>query len=819
MELCRGTFCAVFPYPSVMRQNLRFAVRMILAHRWFSAAIVVTLALGIGLNTMVFTLVNAALFKSLSLPGGARIVAVNNRNISQGNNGMAVSYPDFLEYGAQNSSFDGLEATSGQSATVSEQGNPPQNYSMALVSSGMFEMMHIPPILGRGFLPEDDKPGAESVLVIGYGVWKERYGSSAGVLGRAVRVNTKPATIIGVMPNEFKFPSNEDLWMALTPTTDLEKRSNRTLNLFGILKNGTSIPEASADLERIAQRLSAEYPDADKGIGVQIQTFQERYNGGPIRLVFLLMLAAVGFVLLIVCANVANMMLSRALNRRRELSIRVAIGASRWSVIRLMLVESLLLSVIGGALGLGLAALGVHWFDLSSQDVGKPYWVLFKMDYAVFGYFAALCLLSGLLSGLAPALRSSRVDLNTALKDGTRSVGTHRGGKLSSVLVVFQFALTLVLLMSAGIFVRAFLANQALNPWLPATQLLTARVNLPEARYAEAGPRERFFEQLLTRVEAIPGATNAAITSSEPEMGAGSRHIEIEDTPVVDSAHGPSAAFVAQSPGYFSAINLPLLRGRDFNETDGGAGKLAAVVTREFAARFWPNQEAVGKRFRFYNDDKPGDWISVVGVSDDIVQQPNRNTHDPLVFLPYRQEGYSGMALVVRATGNPLALLPSIRAALQNMDQDLPLQHPQTLAAEIYHNQWYLRLFGGLFFVFALIALLIASVGIYAVIAQATSSRTQEIGVRMALGASSRNILLLILTRGMKQLIAGLVLGLVAAYPAAKLMSTLPLRVSASDPMLFITISALLASVGLFACWLPARRAAGLDPVKAIRYE
>jgi len=792
---------------------------MILAHRWFSAAIVVTLALGIGLNTMVFTLVNAALFKSVPLPGGARLVAVNDRNVSQGNYGMAVSYPDFLVYRTQNSSFEGLEATSGQSATVSEQGNPPQNYSMALVSSGMFEMIHVPPILGRGFLPEDDKAGAEPVLVIGNGVWKERYGSSPGVIGRAVRVNTKPATIIGVMPDGFKFPSNEDLWMPLAPTTDLEKRSNRTVNLFGVLKNGTPILQATADLDRIAQRLAAEYPDADKGIGVQIQTFQQRYNGGPIRLIFLLMLAAVGFVLLIVCANVANMMLSRALGRKREISIRVALGASRWNVIRLMLIESLLLSVVGGAFGLGLAALGVHWFDLSTQDVGKPYWVLFKIDYAVFGYFALLCVLSGLISGLAPALRSSRVDLNTALKDGTRSAGTHRGGKLSSVLVVFQFALTLVLLMSAGIFVRAFLANQALNPWLPASQLLTARVSLPETRYADTETRRRFFDQLLMRVAAIPGVKSAAITSSAQETGAGSQHIEIEDVPVVDAAHGPSASFVAQSPGYLSVINLPMLRGRDFNETDGSAGREAAIVTREFAERFWPNQEAVGKQFRFYLDDKPGDWISVVGVSADMVQQSNRPTHDPLVFLPYRQEGYSGMALVIRSTGNPLSLVPAIRAALQNIDQDLPLQDPKTLAEEIYHDQWYLRLFGGLFFVFALIALLIASVGIYAVIAQATSSRTQEIGVRMALGASSGNILLLILTRGMAQLGAGLLLGLAGAYPAARLMATLPLRVSASDPILFASVSVLLATVGLFACWLPARKAAGLDPVKAIRYE
>ena len=791
---------------------------MIFSHRWFSAAIVATLALGIGLNTMVFTLVNAALFKAVPLPGGDRMVAINDRNLAQGDSGMPVSYPDFRDYRAQTSSFEALEAATQEDAILSEQGNPPQSYSMDLVSTGIFEMLHIRPILGRGFLPDDEKPGAEPVLLLGYGVWKERYANSPEVIGRVVRVNTKPATIIGVMPDGFKFPNNEDVWMPLVPTPDLEKRLDRTLGLFGILKPGTPIAKASADLERIAQRLAAEYPD-DKGVGVLVQTFQERYNGGPIRLIFLLMLGAVGFVLLIVCANVANMMLSRALGRRREISIRVAIGASRWRVIRLLLTESLLLSILGGVLGLTLAALGVHWFDLSTRDVGKPYWVLFTMDYAVFGYFAGLCVLSGLLSGLAPALRSSRVDLNTALKDGTRSAGTRRGGMFSSILVVLQFSLTLVLLMSAGIFAQAFLASQSLNAWLPADHLLTAGIALPQERYADTETRERFYEQFLARVRSLPGVTHAAMTSSLPGMGAESRHIEIEDVPLADPAHGPSAALLVQSPGYFGAINLPMLLGRDFNANDGIAGQKSAIVTREFAARFWPDQEAIGKRFRFYTDGKPGDWLAVIGVSADIVQQTNRATHDPLVFVPFRQEKYGGMTLVVQSAGNPSSLVSAVRGALQNMDQDLPLLGTRTLAAAIQHNQWYLRLFGTLFFVFALIALVIASVGIYAVIAQATSSRTQEIGVRMALGASSRNILMLVLTRGLKQLIAGLVLGLVAAYPAARLMTALPLRVSASDPILFVAISVLLTTVGLFACWLPARRAAGLDPVKAIRYE
>ena len=806
-----------------MTSDLRFALRMISAHRWFSAAIAVTLALGIGLNTMIFTLVNAALFKPVPVPGGARLVAILDQNLSQHNDRMGVSYPDFRDYRAQSSTFEALEAANGEAAILSEQGNSPQSYNMDLVSSGMFEMLHMRPILGRGFVPGDDKPGAAPVILLGYGVWKDRYDGSPRVAGRSVNVNGKPATIAGVMPQGFKFPNNQDLWMPLQPTPELEKRSNHALQLFGILKHGVAITKASAELESIARRLAAAYPDADKGVGVLVQTFQQRYNGGPIKLVFLLMLAAVGCVLLIACANVANMMLSRMLGRQREISIRVAIGASRWQVIRQLLIESMVLSVLGGLLGLGLAALGVHWFDLQSRDVGKPYWVLFSMDYRVFGYFAGMCVLSGLLFGLVPALRSSRVDLNSALKEGGRSVAMQHGGRFSTVLVVLQFALTVVLLTCAGIFVRGFLAYQSLNLWVPANHILTGVVRLPQARYATPETRVHFFEQLLPRLKAIPGVTRVALGSDLPGMGAGGRRIEIEGAPMTDPAHAPSAAVLVQSPGYFGAINLPILRGRDFNGTDGSPGRQSAIVSREFAERYWPKQAAIGKRFRFYNrvdnQDKLGEWISVIGVSADVVQQPQEAAPKPLLFLPYRQEGYDSMFLLVRSTGNPASATSAVRAAVQSLDQDLPLFEVRTLSEAIEHQQWYIRLFGTLFFGFAMIALVMAAVGIYAVIAQATTSRTREIGVRMALGATSRNILGLVLTRGLKQLIAGLALGLAAAFPAARLLSSLQLRVSPSDPIVFVTVSLLLAAVGLFACWLPARRAAALNPVNAIRYE
>jgi len=800
-----------------MAHDLQFALRMIFSHRLFSAAVVTTLALGIGLNTMVFTLINAVLFKPVPVPGGAQLVAIRNSNATQSDDSMRVSYPDFREYRAQNSSLAALEAASDEEAVLSETGNPPQAYQMERASAGIFEMLHMQPILGRGFLSTDDKAGAAPVLVLGYGVWKDRYGSSPSVVGRQVRVNEKPATIVGVMPKGFRFPTNVDMWIPLVPTPELEKRTNRPLQVFGMLKSGTGIVQANVDMNGIARRLATQYPDTDKDIGVLVLTFHETYNGGQIRLIFLLMLAAVGFVLLIACANVANMMLSRALVRQREISIRSALGASRWRVVRQLLIESVLLSTFGGVLGLGLAALGVYWFDLSTQNVGKPYWIQFTMDYTVFGYFAALCIFSGLLFGTAPAMRFSRVDLNDVLKEGARSAGKHRGGKLSGLLVIFQFALTLVLLTGAGVFVHSLLENLSANLSVPSEQIMTARIDFPEDRYKDTDARQRFYDQLLPRLKAVPGVTHVALGSDLPGLGAATSQIEIEHSLVEDAAHRPSVSYVVQSPGYLEAINLQILVGRDFNETDGTANHKVTILTRACAEHFWPNQSAIGKRLRFYDDkNKPGDWVTVIGISANIVQQFDEKSPKPLLFVPFRQEGWNGMALLVRSSDNPTS---AVRAALQSLDSNLPLRDVNMLPQAIEHRQWYLHLFSKLFSGFALIALMIASVGIYAVLAQATNSRTQEIGVRMALGADARNIVLLVMRRGLWQIVAGLALGVAAALPASRLMASLPLSVSSSDPVVFIIVATLLAVVGLFACWIPARRAAALDPVKAIRYE
>jgi predicted permease len=805
-----------------MTHDLRFALRMIVAHRWFSAAVVATLALGIGLNTMVFTLVNAALFKPVPVPRGERLVAIVSQDLNRrGENGrMGVSFPDFRDYRVQQSTLESLEAAANEPAVLSERGNPPQPYGMARVSTGLFTTLHIQPVLGRAFLPTDDRAGAEPVVLLGYSVWKDRYASSPTILGRSIRVNEKPATIIGVMPERFQFPSNEDLWMPLSPTPEMENRQRRNLQVFGILKSGTPIAKATADLDAIAHRLSADHPETNKDMGALVQTFQERYNGGNIRMVFLLMLAAVGFVLMIACANVANMMISRTLGRQREMSIRAAMGASRWQVIRQLLIESLLLSALGGVLGLAISWLGVYQFDLASSDVGRPYWVQFTMDYRVFGYFAAMCLLSALLFGLAPALRSSRVDLNNALRDSMRTAGTQHGGKMASVLVVLQFALTLVLLTGAGMFARSFISNQSLNPFVPADRILTARIRLPKDRYTTPESRQRFYDQLLPQIGALPGVTNTSIASDLPGVWAFSRHIEIEgvalpDPSHKDPSHKPSASVVVQSPGHFATVNLRVIQGRDFNSTD----TQSAIVSKQFAERYWPNQEALARRFRFFDNDKPGNWLSVVGVSANIVQEPNEASPNPLLFLPYRQESFESIFLVVRTTGNPSSFVSAVRATVQNMDQDLPLFEVRTLAGAIAHNRWFLAVFGTVFLVFAMIALVIASVGIYAVIAQATARRTQEIGVRMALGATSRNILALVISRGMKQLAVGLALGLAAAIPAARLINTLPFGVSKSDPLVLTGVCLLLTSVGLFASWLPARRAAQLSPVTAIRYE
>ncbi|ACB77433.1 ABC transporter permease [Opitutus terrae] len=804
-----------------MLQDLRFALRMIRTHRWFSAAVIVTLALGIGVNTTVFTLVNVVLFKPVPVPGGDRLVAISQQLPGDQRNHGPVSLPEYRAYRDQNRSFAQLEATNRSSGILSEQDNPAERYQLAEVTPGLFAALQTPPILGRAFTPTDGEAGAPMVVLLGHAVWQKRYGGVPDVVGRAVRLNDQPATIVGVMPEGFQFPNNEEIWSAYRPTKEREERTRRDLLLFGLLNPGVSRSDAQGDLTVIAARLAKDFPDTNKGVAPLVQTFHDLFNGGPIKLIFLLMLAATGFVLLIACANVANMMLSRAIARGHEIAVRAALGASRARLVRQLLVESVLLSVLGGMLGLALSAFGVHWFDLQTQDVGKPYWVQFTMDWRGFAYFAAVSVLSGIVFGLMPSLRASRVDLNTAMKASSAASG-RRGGRLTAALVVFQFAATVVLLASAGLMIRNILAVQQVNPTVPADRLLTARVYLPDGkgeRYESEDARRAMHERLLARLSALPGVTSAVLTSDFPGLGSQVRDVEIEGRPAPDPKQPFRAAPLFSSADYLATIRVPLLSGRMLTEDDGAKGKETAVVSRAFAERYWPADLPLGRRFRFLNDGKPGPWVTVVGVCGDFVQDMQDRAQPPLVYLSHRQEPWAWLGLMLRTDGNPAALARSVRTAVQEIDPDLPLFEVRPLREAIAHNLWFLSVFGTLFLTFALVALLMASVGLYAVVAQNTARRTREVGIRMALGATAGRVVRHMLSRGLVQLAAGLVLGLASAFAATRLLDRFLGLVSPQDPATFAAVLALLSAIGALASWLPARRAAHVEPTTALRAE
>lgn len=814
-----------------MLHDLRYSLRMMRMHPWFSAALVAALALGIGANTAVFTLVNAVLFKPLPFDGGERIVAIFHRNAVQSQERVPISYADYLEYREQTSTFESLEASMNGNVAVSDEGNPPELYRMSRVTAGFFDMLGVRPVVGRGFTPGDTVTGAGPVILLSHSVWRDRFGQARDVVGRTVRAGNELANVIGVMPEGFGFPNSQQVWLPLVETEQLRDRTQRSLMLIGKRAQGVSEDQARADLDVVAQRLAADHPD-NEGLRASVSSFHELQNDGPIRVVFIMLQGAVGFVLLVACANVANMMLSRALGRTREMSVRAAMGASRWRMLRQPLAEALLLSLLGGAAGLVIALFAVQAFDAAVANVGKPSWILFEMDYLVFVYFAAACVVSALLFGLVPGLHASRVDLNSALKEGSRDSGSRRGGMLSGALVVLQFMLAVVLLAGAGMFVRGLLEQRASLDGLPAAEVLSGVILLPQDRYPDDAARFRFFDELLSRLEGTPGLRQAALASNLPAGGGAPLAYQLEGEPELEQGARPTATRVTISPGYLELLDVPILTGRYFDRRDGFDGQDSIIVTSDFAARVWPGQPALGKRLRLYSEParpnggagaaeppQPGRWLTVVGISGDLKQAPQELRPLPVFFVPYAPGGSPFMAVVLRSTGNPAALAAPLRAAVREMDPDRGLANLRTLEENAYQQGWYLRVFGSMFLIFAAAALLLASIGIYAVVAQTTARRTQEIGLRMALGATSRGIERLVVKRGLKQLALGTVLGIAIALALTRLMGELLYGVSPSDPVVFGSVAAIIALVGLAACWLPARRAAALDPLKALRHD
>jgi predicted permease len=802
--------------------DVKFGARMMGKNPGFTLIAIITLALGIGVNSTVFTLVNAVLLGNLPFKDSHQIMSIrSNRGI--------VSYLDFRDFQKESRSFEGIAAYANFAADLSDQDNAAERVNGSAFSADMFPVLGQQPQIGRQFTPEDEKPGAAPVALLGHFLWQTRYGGNPDILGRTIRINLQTYTVVGVMPEGEQFPNEVRVWIPLIQDATREKRDQRNVQALGRLADGVSLEQARAELKTISTRLAQSYPDTNKDIEAVVNSWADGARGGPIRTVFLALQGAVTFVLLIACANVANLLLSRSVRRSRETSIRTALGASRWRVIRQLLVESVMLSILGGVLGLGLAVLGIRWFDAATIDAGKPYWMIFTMDFRVFAHFTAVCVATGILFGLAPALQISKTNIIENLKEGGRgSSGGMRARRMTNVLLVGEIGLTIVLLVGAGLMIRSFLQMYTFDIGIQTDNLLTVQVQPTSSRYPQPADRLAFQERLNARLRALPGIDMMTIASHPPAGGGLARTLKLQDRDIADSNNRlPVVTRLAILPDYFPALNLPVSRGRNFTQADGAPGAEVVIVNETFAARYWPGEDPVGKRIRLGQDFERGTddpklpWLTVIGVSPPVYQQsPDSEFRvQPTVYVPFRQEPTIAFTVLTRSRVSRDALLSSIRNELRSVDPDLPLYNIRTLDEILERRRWPFRVFGTLFAAFAVIALVMSSVGIYAVTSYGVGQRTPEIGVRMALGASRRDVLWLVLRQGLKRIAIGLTIGLLAAVGVSRVLASILVNTTPTDPLTFVSISILLTVVTLVACIVPARRAMYLDPVHALRTE
>ena len=801
-----------------LMQDFRHALRLWKKNPGFALAAVAAIGLGIGVNAAVFTLANAVMFKALAYEGSGHIVyIIGHQPGCELPCDTGRSYPDFRELRAQAKSFEALVAYHFAPVNLSDASALPEQYHALLITANGFSAFRQKPIAGRDFIPADELPGAAPVAILGYTLWDRRYGKDPTVIGRKIRVNEVPTIVIGVMPPEMQFRTSVDLWMPLVPGGDWQKREYRALMMLGILAKGVRLEAARAELDTISRRLESAYPAADKDIGIRVMEGKDYFNP-RIRMVLTGLWIVVGLVLLVACANVANLLLGRAVERAREISIRVALGAGRWRVIRQLLAESVTLSAAGGVLGWLLAFWGVRAFDAAVAD-GKPPWLDFSMDYAVFAYLAAISIGAGILFGLAPALRLSRVDISAALKDGGHGAsGGSRGRYLSGLLVTGEMATAVVLLVGTVLVVRTLLTIYRPQIGVNTANVLTMNVDLPDKKYPHPNDRIRFFEGLQARLRALPGVAAASMASSLPGHDGLDLTYELEGGGPADTRLQPPVHGLVVGAGYFHAMDVRPLVGREFNGVDGVGGPAAVIVNQSFAAKFWPGKSPAGKRLRLIEDGAAQPWLTVVGIVPDIWQNDMRHEFEPLIYLPFRQRPAPGMAVVARTRVPPATLGQAFRREVQAMDDNMPVFALRTLDEEIRLHDWAVRVFGAMFTIFAVIAILLASVGLYAVVAHSVNRRTQEIGVRMALGATARNIVASVFAQGMRHVAFGLGVGLAAAFGLARLLRAL-LSGFQPDWATFAVVALVLVVAGALACAIPARRATRVDPVVALRFE
>jgi putative ABC transport system permease protein len=801
---------------AALRQDLRYAVRQLVRSPAFTVIAVLTLGLGIGANTAIFSVVNAVLLRPLPYPEPSRLVHVAEQRPNGTTN--VASYPNFLDWWK-----DGALESAALSRTLSLNvggAEGPERIAGALVSADFFRVLGIVPTWGRYFLQGEDTPGRDRVAVIGHGLWQRRFGGDPSVLGHTLNVDGRPLTIVGIAPPRFRYPEETEVWIPVSQDEAglLEERGLHAYDVIGRLRAGQTREHASTRLQAVAARLAAEYPASNRSWGVVLTPLQESLVR-ELRPTLLVLLGAVGFVLLIASANVAGMMLARGAARRRELSIRAALGAGRWQLVRQLLTETVLLTVLGGILGLGVAAWGVDAL-LSLGPEGLRPTDAQVLDGTVLAFTFGVCGLTSLVFGLLPAVQTAKRSREASLHESGRTTGGVDRQRTRRLLVAGEIALALLLLVGAGLMVKSFSRLLAVDPGFRTTNVVSASLSLPRTE-SDSTRIIGFYRDLVQRATALPGVSSAAAVSYLPLRRIGARYsFSVEDKPIPDPQRRPSSSFNVVTPGYFGTLDIPLLQGRDFTEQDHWSRPGVVVVNRTLARRFWPGENPVGKRLTFDDDpDEPGDWLTVIGVVGDVRQLSLVDEVMPQIYAPQSQVALPEMALLVRTSMDPAAIAPSVRGLVASLDPEIPVSEIQELVqlrdGSISTERFRTLVLGS----FGVLALALALIGVYGVISYGVVQRTREIGIRVALGARRGQILRLVAGEGMVTVAGGIAVGLAGAAALSRLLVSLLFQVEPGDPATFLAIALLISGIALVACALPARRALRVDPAATLRDE
>jgi len=803
-------------------QDLRYGARLMRRKPLFAAIAVLTLGLGIGLTATMFSIVNGAILKGLPFDEADRLVSVTRSDVAQGFENMAVPLHDFEEWREEQRVFDGLAGyTTGTFNVRGSEGA--ERYSGGWMTANAFDVLRARPILGRTFIEGEDAPGAELVTVISHRVWQDRFGADPGALGQTLFINGEQATIVGVMGEGFMFPVSQLLWLPeRRRAIDFQRGAPGTpfLQAFARLGSEASIDRANLEMSLVAAGIAEAHPETNENIGIRVQPFADLFIGDEPRRLLFVMLGGVFCVLLIACANVANLLLGQAALRSKEIAVRSALGASRSRVIMQFLTEPLALALAGAVLGVGIAWMGIRLFERALVATEPPFWLDFGIDGRVLLFVLAITLFATLVSGLLPAIRASGGDTNETLKDDSRGASSFRGGRLTKILVVSEVSLSVVLLVAAGLMIRSVTELASIDFGFRTDDIFTARLGLPEADqgYSEVATRIRFFEEVETRLAADPSVRAVALTSSLPGFWAPSNRSTIEGREYATPTDHPFVHTSVITPAFFSMLGVEPDQGRVFGAEDREDGVPVAIVNRSLVDLHFPDGNAIGSRIRLGGAEGVDPWLTIVGIVPDLFMAGVQNEDPAGLYTPLAQSSnVRFMSIAARASGPAAALTPRVREAVDAADPDIPIYWVRTLAEGIQQENWFFRVFGGLFTVMGAAALFLAAIGLYGVMSFSVSRRTREMGVRMALGAQREDVIRLIMRQGAWQLAIGIVIGLAGAWATSTLLTNFLFGVGPRDPLTFVGTITVLAAVGLLASWVPARRATRVDPLVAIR--